>query len=483
MKYAKIESKHPPVFLTLKDKRISLSKLFVFFALFFSIVGIFIVDIPLIEGVTLSIMFLLLALSNFYGFYALKNDKPVLLIFLLFCLYVWIAFPIKLILTVYDPMTTWLSYSFFSPDTVKKNLPGAFINIFPGLLLLFAGFYVLHRRIRHIDKYNSMQINHVFFITIIIGLMALRLFNQLELNIGLPGVKPNVISIPLLTGVLELLSRSVLMALVNLYLYYVLRLSDKKGIWIALLLAIINIILGLRVGYKSELIFQSLLFIYYFFEVSPYLSKANRKFVLLFTLVLLISTIVIYPLVNNYRDYLLSGKNFSAAIDSAQAKAKKQNSSFALDFLNRINGIDAFYAATKLGQGREFGLDSLFNDNVMDLIKEKLYGAEKDNAVTAFGTTQFSVFYLVGGVGFLSLGSFIVGWVIRWSSNFLRQKVFRLSFTFQAYLPLFCILWVKLLSSGGDIELYIKELFLVILCLAFMERYGTRNWKLKERQA
>lgn len=475
MEYAKLESKKPSVFVVLKDKRIALSKLFVAVALFFSIVGIFIADIPLVEGVTISIMFILLALSHFYGFYALKNDKPVLLIFMIFCLYVWIAFPIKLMLAVYDPMTTWLSYSFFSPATVKNDLPGAFMNIFPGLLLLFTGFYFLHGKNRQIDKYNSMRINHVFFITLIIGLMALRLFNQLVLNIGLPGVKPNSISIPLVTGVLELLSRPVLMASVNLYLYYVLRLSDKKGIWIALLLAIANIVLGLRVGYKSELVLQGLLLIYYFFEVSPHLSKANRKFISLFTVLLLVSTVVIYPLVNNYRSYLLSGKDFSAAIDSAQKRSETQHSSFSLDFLNRINGIDAFYAATKLGQGREFGLGSLFNDNVMDLIKEKLYGSEKDKAVTAFGTTQFSVFYLVGGVGFLSLGCFITGWVIRWSSNYLRRKIFKLPFTFQAYLPLFCILWIKLLSSGGNMELYIKELILVIVCLAFMERYGTRN--------
>lgn len=462
-------------YFSLKDNRIVLTKLFVAIALFFSVVGIFIAGIPLMESMTLSLMFIVLAFTNFYGFYALKSDKPALLIFILLCLYVWIAFPLKLMFVVADPTISWLSYSFFAPDVIKKELPNAFVRVFPGLLLLFVGFYLFHSKSKPNHKINNVRINHILFISAIIGLMALRVFNQLVLNLGVPGVKPNVIDIPFITGILELLSRPVLMALVNMYLYYVLRLRYKKGIWIAFLLAVVNIILGLRVGYKSELVLQVILLVYYFYELSPYLSKTNRKIIPLSIFILSAFAIVIYPLVNNYRFYLLSGSDVASAIERSQTQSEIDHDSVALSFLNRVNGVDVFYAATKLGEGGEFGLESLLNRDVMELMKESLYGDDKDEAITAFGTTQFSVFYLVGGVVFLSISCFIIGWVIRWCSVYLRTKVFKLNYTYHAYLPLFCILCVKLLSSGGNILLYVKEMFLVVLCMVFMEKYGTSN--------
>lgn len=460
--------------LPLRDKRVGLSKLFVSIALVVSVVGLSISDLSFMERVTILLMFLFLAVSNFLGFYILKNDRPALLIFVLFCVYVWVAFPFKLVLAINDPMTTWLSYSFFEPGTVQRELPDAFISVFPGLVGLFAGFYFFHRMKWKDREPGTLVPNHTGFIVVIAGLMALRVFNQMVLNIGLPGVRPDVITIPFVTGILELLSRPVLLALVNLYFYYALR-SGTRNIWIALLLLTINIILGLRVGYKSELVLQGLLLVYYLLEQASVMARGKRKLVLLFTALLLISTVMIYPLVNTYRSYLLQGKEFSAAIDSAQQRSEKGKNSFALAFLNRVNGIDAFYAATKLGAGKEFGLASLFDDSVMDLIKQKLYGNAKDEAVTAFGTTQFSVLYLAGGGALLTLGCFVIGWIIRWSSRWIREKVFRSPVTFQAYLPLFCILWIKLLSSGGVMELYIKELILVVACLAVMERVFTRN--------
>jgi len=303
--------------------------------------------------------------------------------------------------------------------------------------------------------------------------MILRLFNQIFLDIGLPGVIPKAIPIPYAIGVLELLSRPVLMVLVNLYFFYVIRLSDNKAIWIALSFLLINIVLGLRVGYKSELVIQGLLLIYYLFETLKYMSQNNRRFMKIFTVSLIALMVVLYPLINHYRSYILQGKNLSEAIESAQIKTDSQSNSFALSFLNRINGIGAFYAATKLGEGRDFSVNSIFNDDAMELIKEKLYGSEKNKAVTAFGTTQFSVFYLIGGSFFLAVCSFITGWLLRLGSIFLKFKVFKSKYTFQAYLPLLCIFWVKLLASGGSLMLYMKELLLVVIFLVLLERYGS----------
>lgn len=456
------------------DKRVQLTKIFVSIMLLVTVIGTFTTDNALNESFILSVVFVLLAANNYIGFYVLRNDIAMSLIFALFCVYVWIAFPLKLILAVNDPMTLWVSHSFFDPETVRKEIAGSFLSLMPGLFFFFLGLYYLGINIKRRRQFTAVKINHMIFIVVIVALMALRLFNQVVLDIGVPGVIPKSLPIPYAVGILELLSRPVLMALVNLYFFYVIRLNDNKAMWLALIFLLSNIVLGLRVGYKSELVIQGLLLVYYVFESSKYMSKANLKFIKLFTIFMLVAMVVLYPLVNNYRSYLLSGKDFSEAVESAKIRTEKQQSSFALSFLNRINGIGAFYAATKLGEGGNYNINSLFNNEIMDLIKEKLYGAEKDKAVTAFGTTQFSVLYLIGGGLFLAVFSFMFGWFIRWSSSVLRLRIFKSDFTFQAYLPLLCILWVKLLSSGGNVSLYVKELVLVITCLYLLERYGTQ---------
>lgn len=470
-------------FVTMGANKLALARMVLAISLISSIAGMLIADIDLVDKMAISILFSVLASSIYYGFHVLKNDKSNILIFIILSAYMWIAFPFKLMLAVNNPLTTWITEMFFSHITIRNEIASSFINVFPGILMLFMGFCFLHGKIRPVNKFNSMQINHVFIISVIILLMALRVFNQLVLNIGIPGVKPNMISFPLITGILELLSRPVLMAFVNLYLFYVLRLNNKKGIFIALLLVIFNIIIGLRVGYKSELVLQGLLLVYYYLLLFPYLSKFNSKLIMFFTAFMLVTTVVLYPLINDFRFYLLSGENISAAVLGAQARYEDGNDSFFISFLSRLNGIDVFYAATKFGQNVNFGLDSIFNNNVMELIKLELFADKSDDAITSFGTTQFSVFYLIGGGLMLSLCSFILGWIIRASANHLNKNIFKLDFTFQAYLPLLCIFWIKLISSGGNLTLYIKEFILVVISLIFMERFGTRNRELKGREA
>ncbi|MFK5950445.1 MAG: hypothetical protein QM500_16950 [Methylococcales bacterium] len=462
------------------DKRIILTKLFVAVIFLSSMLGVFLADNVTSDGFLAVTLFAILLLSNYLGFVLLRKDIPVLLIFSLFCVYVWLAFPFKLMLALYDPMTLWVSHSFFAPQEVSKEIAGAFIALFPGLLFLFVGFYIINFKFSPRKQYSILKIQHIKFISIIVSLMILRVLIQLFLDIGVPGLKPKPIPIPFAVGTLELLTRPVLLALVNVYFYYVIRFNDKKWIKVALLLCLINIALGLRVGYKSELVLQVLLLMYYLFEVFPYISKANKRFMSVFTASLLVAMIVLYPLVNHYRSYLLSGKDISEAVESAQVRTEKETSNVALSFLNRINGIGAFYAAKKLGEGEEYTISALFNDDVMDLIKYKLYGSAKDKAVTAFGTTQFSVFYLIGGGLFLSVCCLLIGIIIRYTSSFIQIILFKSKYTFNAYLPLLCILWVKLLSSGGNLMLYIKELVLVIVCLMLIERFTLTTSQSKE---
>jgi len=457
------------------DKRILFTKYFIASVFVITVVGMFTTEKSVSESFVLIATFLVLAVINYIGFYVLRNDVSGSLVFALLCLYIWVAFPLKLMVAVNDPAALWISKNIVDPDMVKAEIAGSYLSLFPALAFLFIGLFMFHWTNRAKKEYQMQKISNKLFISVIIALMGLRIFNQTILNIGVPGVEPTALPVPYLSGVLELMARPVLMALVNLYFYYVIRLNDRKAIWISLLLLLLNIVLGLRVGYKSELVLQGLLLVYYSFEVFPYLSKINRKLMMTATAGLISLILVLYPIINHYRSYLLSGMDISQAIESAQKRAEDNKESFALSFLNRVNGIGEFYAATKLGSGRDFGFSALLDNSVMDLIKEKLYGSEKNRATVAFGTTAFSVIYLVGGGIFLIVFSFIVGALIRGSVVILKYKVFRSGYTFQAYLPLLCILWVKLLASGGGMALYMKELFLVVVCLALLERYGVRS--------
>ena len=95
--------------------------------------------------------------------------------------------------------------------------------------------------------------------------------------------------------------------------------------------------------------------------------------------------------------------------------------------------------------------------------------------MTAFGTTQFSVLYLVGGIPFLVFGCFVLGRAFRWLSTCIKDRILASEITFYAYLPFLCVLWVKVLCAGGMISLYLKELLLIVGCFYCVERICYRT--------
>lgn len=452
------------------DKRILLAKIFTALALVGSIFGILTADIPADDQAILTLMVSLLALLVFVGFTLLQHNKSASLIFALLSTYLWVAYPIKLILMIHDPMSSWVSQYFFQAQVVQNEITGAFYTVFPGIIALFVGFLTGRNNIPNEMSRDKYVLRHRYFISIIVCLMLLKISSQILWDIGLPGVRPQALPIPFLTGLLDMLTRPVLFAIVNLYFYCVLGFRERRGLLIAVSLLLINILLAVRVGWKSELVLQGVFVIYYVFDLYEYLPKKRRRFVAITSILLMIATINLYTFVNDYRNNILSGKTMSEAIAKAENKGEKSHTSFSINpIFDRINGIGEYYAAIKLGAGRDFPLDSLLNDKVMDLILDKLYGSDKDKAVTAFGTTQFSVLYLIGGLPVLIFGCFIIGWSFRWISMCIRKYILS-SIAFNAYLPMLCILWVKVLCSGGLIPLYMKELILVVSLLYFVER-------------
>lgn len=452
-----------------EDTRAIIARFFIGISLSISSLGIFLSNIPILDKIILFFMFITYAIMIFIGINVLKKTKTAMLIFLLLAVYLWFAFFIKLALTINFPETTWVTSTLFSPEVVSNEISGSFFTIYLGLLALPIGFLIRNNYAEKKYDESILVIKHkVFFITIS-GLLILRFFNQTVLNIGMPGVKPDELPIPFLTGILEMLSSAVVMSLVNLYFYSIFRLKERKGLWSAGLLMLLNVFMGLRVGYKSELVIQVLLLIYYVVDVREFLSISQRKNFLITTILCIVIVVFIYPYVNYYRTYMINGGNMTEAVNSALKD--NDSGSFLVEFSSRINGIDVYYAATKLAaNNNNINFFSLFNQDVMELIKFDLYGAAQDDAVTAFGTTQFSVLYLMDGVISLTLGAFIIGWGIRWLITFIPSKILKSPVAFASYLPSFCLLCISFLSSGGEMLLFIKKLFIVIVSLFIAEK-------------
>ncbi len=454
------------------DKRILFTKVFVGMALFFSLLTVLILDIKQEDQAPLILMISIFAMLNFFGFALLWQNKSASLILGALSLYFWIAYPGKLLLTLLNPQSAVFLLEFLRPEVIQNEIVDAFHTVFPGLIALLAGFLIGRNNIHANYSSTHYVLRHKFFIAIITCLMLLKIFIQTFLDIGLPGITPKELPIPFLVGFLALITRTTLFAIVNLYFYSVLRLGEHKKILIATSLLIINILLALRVGWKFELALQGFLIAYYILDPNVYksMAKTQRRLISLLTLLCIISMITLYPLVNVYRNNLLAQQEFSEAIARTEVASKEKTASSLFSILDRIPGIREFYLAIKLGAGKNFPLNSLLNGTVPDLIKKRLYGRDKDKAITAFATTLLAVFYLIGGVPFLTLGCFIVGWSIRWTASYINNRIFLSSITFDAYLPFFIIAWVGILVTGGSILLLIKGFALVLGCLFVIER-------------
>ena len=451
------------------DKRILFGQVFVAMASLCSFFGILTSDLRPEDQLILALMVSILTLLHFIGLAFLRQNKSASLIFVFLATYIWIAYPIQFLITLHDPQSSDFLLTFFRPEVIQKEIVAAFYTVFPGIIALFTGLLIGRNNFSSNFSSSNYVLRHSFFIIIIVGLMLLKVFVQ-AMGIGMPGITPEALPIPFLVGFLAWLTRSALFAIVNLYFYSVLRFGDHKGLLIALSLLFINILIALRVGWKTELVLQGLLMAYYILDTYDDMSTARRRLIYLITLLSIVGMLILYPLINVYRIQLLNKKEFSEAIARTQESGKKDSDSSLSSIMDRINGIRVYYLAIKLGSGKDFPLESLLNEDVPELIKERLYSREKDKVNTSFGTTLFSVFYLVGGLPFITFGSLIIGVTIRWTGRYINRRMFLSSVTFDAYVPIFSILWVQVLASGGGIPLLMKQFGVVLGCLFAMER-------------
>ncbi len=456
--------------LTSSDRRIFCAQLFITIAFLGSLFGILTTNLKPDDQLILILMLSIFILLNFVGFAFLRHTTSASLVFALLTTYIWVAYPVQLLITLHNPQSATFLVKFLRPEVIQYEITAAFYSVFPGIIALLTGLLIGRKKFTNNVSNGIYALRHHLFIITIVGIMLLKILIQTYLGIGIPGVRPEAFPIPFVVGFLEMLTRPGLFAIVNLYFYSIVRLREHKGLFIALFLILTNVLLSLRVGYKTELVLQGFLMGYYLFDLYDSMPKARRRLIAILTLLSIVTMLTLYPLMNVYRHKLLNEQDFSKAIARTGDAIQKETRSTFHSILGRINGIRAYYLTTKLGSNKTFHVGSLMNNNVPGLIMQELYGRDKDKAITAFGTTQLSVFYLIGGIPSLILGCLIIGTTIRWTTMFISNHVFSAPSSFEAYLPFFCILWVKVLAAGGGLPLYMKEFTLVLGCLYAMER-------------
>ncbi len=198
-------------------------------------------------------------------------------------------------MTLHIPQSAVFLLTIIPPEVIQKEIVGAFHTVFPGIIALFIGLMIGRNNVPNNFSGSHFALRNNSFIMIIVGLMLLKIFVQTSMDIGLPSVEPKGLPIPFLVGFLDMVTRPGLLAIVNLYFYTVLRLREHKGLLIALSLMLINVLLSVRVGWKSELVIQGFLMAYYLFAVYDTMPKARRRLIAMVTLLSIVSMLVLIP--------------------------------------------------------------------------------------------------------------------------------------------------------------------------------------------
>jgi hypothetical protein len=99
------------------DKRASFAQAFNALALVSALIGIFMSDRSYEDQLTLLVLMTVFALIIGGGQFHLRHNNAASLMFAVLSVYVWIAYPLKVILMIHDPMASWVSHQLFDVNS------------------------------------------------------------------------------------------------------------------------------------------------------------------------------------------------------------------------------------------------------------------------------------------------------------------------------------------------------------------------------
>lgn len=445
---------------------------FLLFATFFAFasLGIWICDIDMEEKFLVVGCNILLAFSTWLGWKRTRRDRAFQGVFALIAAYVWFAYPVKLIILSSDVQSSWIAAIPFLSDVTPAGLASSYLLIAPSL----AVFLLALSWVRSSPGSGIEAPKPGFrFVCLIAALLLTKVVLQSQFSIAVPGVEPVDLGVPFLNGILAFIVGFFLVMLANLYLFHALYAKSIPGLLLALFLVFLLIATDLWVGYKQALVFQVVLIMLYLGNSAHRMTATRKR---LMYVVLAVGLLVgggLYPYVNEYRYALLSGSDVFSAIEIAVRRVGSGvQESGLMGFVNRINGIENFYAASRLGGYYNYDAAGLLNQSLGNTFNYEIYSS--DEAVTQFGLTQFGAFYVVGGYAGLLVGSLLAGVLIRVSGVFFLNRIIRRSTWADALAPLLALWFVKVLFAGGVLLLYTKEFIFIAAAVYFLRAFFVR---------
>jgi hypothetical protein len=278
------------------------------------------------------------------------------------------------------------------------------------------------------------------------------------------------LGIPFATGVLAFLAGPVLFIVVNVNLFLQIKFKEVGAIvWLAFLFMFANVALDLLVGYKQAIVLQCVILACYYFVLRDQMTPGSRKRLLILLLAFSALAFSVYNYVNYYRFAVLSGVGFASAVATAAVGASASNSSTVVEVVNRINGVDNFFAALSMSKGMSFSYQALYADELVRAFVGENLG--DDSIATSFGLTQFGALYAVGGLPLLIVGGFALGYVMRFVARIAFRDVIRSEVIALAYAPILALFFIRVLFAGGELFLFAKELFVSLFVLYVLSRF------------
>lgn len=351
-----------------------------------------------------------------------------------------------------------------------------FVHSFSIFVVGFIGFVIgVFLAGRGISTYNIVYIrrhqpNGLLLLLLTASfLLALKILSQLFWRIGIPGVEPIALPIPMVTGVIWLMSIVSTFLAVNFYLFYAISNRRKLAIFIGLSLVLINVADDLMVGIKSTLMYEVFVLIWYYLHFRrPGRIRYNELFILLFIASFAYFAVFIYKYINFYRYALISGMSMFDAIQSAISANAGDDASSMISILNRINGLDTIIISMALIGDFPLSFSEYLTNGAVNAVRYAVYGDRFEEILSAFGTTQFVPSYMIWGEAGVFVFFILLGFIESKYFRFLASKKNVNSGIFFAIQPVLVIEYIKIIFSSGGFDLIVKTLFMFALTTAVL---------------
>jgi len=258
----------------------------------------------------------------------------------------------------------------------------------------------------------------------------------------------------------------------NVLLYGAIHLKRYQFALAILVAILLNVVISLSAGWKGEMVIQAFVFVYLGFEFRSSLGPTARKRAFRGAVVGLIVMVLVYPLVNDYRRKLNRTDSVSAAFENRAELDTNLvgEGSTVVEIFRRVSGISTYYASLEVAKNESLGLSALWDGETGRLMKRAVFGGRTNQVIAGFGSSQFATLFLIGGSVALYVGSFLFGIFTRGASWLMARFIFRYYTSFQSVLPLLALSWVSMMLGGGNLNLKIKELFVVCCLVVAIER-------------